>query len=88
MPVVGRSLQHHIGDSTIWLCSSPILRENTLVEDQGAPTSLPHPPTSREDLWLDGYLQYPMPQRHYKFTNIHVFSGVRNQALRHRSLRR
>ncbi|GFS81509.1 hypothetical protein TNCV_3112371 [Trichonephila clavipes] len=27
--------------------------------DQGPATSLPHPPTSREDLRLDGYLEYP-----------------------------
>ncbi|GFV02460.1 uncharacterized protein TNCV_1023881 [Trichonephila clavipes] len=26
---------------------------------QGYPTSLPLPPTSREDLRLDGYLEYP-----------------------------
>ncbi|GFX78321.1 hypothetical protein TNCV_5136681 [Trichonephila clavipes] len=26
---------------------------------QGHPTSLPLPPTSQEDLWLDGYLKYP-----------------------------
>ncbi|GFW37521.1 hypothetical protein TNCV_861281 [Trichonephila clavipes] len=26
---------------------------------QGSPTSLPLPPTSQEDLRLDGYLEYP-----------------------------
>ncbi|GFV40638.1 hypothetical protein TNCV_2117141 [Trichonephila clavipes] len=26
-----------------------------------------------------------LPQRHYIFTNIPVYSGIRNQALRHRS---
>ncbi|GFX38533.1 hypothetical protein TNCV_3206011 [Trichonephila clavipes] len=29
----------------------------------GSPTSLPLPPTSREALWLDGYLEYPSPHR-------------------------
>ncbi|GFT34009.1 hypothetical protein TNCV_4384611 [Trichonephila clavipes] len=36
----------------------PILWENTLGWS-GSPTSLPLPRTSREDLWLDGYLEYP-----------------------------
>ncbi|GFU52496.1 DUF4817 domain-containing protein, partial [Trichonephila clavipes] len=30
-----------------------------LKDGQGPPTSLPVPPTSREDLWLDGCLEYP-----------------------------
>ncbi|GFV61998.1 hypothetical protein TNCV_4108011 [Trichonephila clavipes] len=29
--------------------------------DQGPPTSLPFPPTSREDLRLDGYLEQKCP---------------------------
>ncbi|GFY02451.1 transposable element Tc3 transposase [Trichonephila clavipes] len=32
--------------------------ENTLEEGQGLPTSLPHPPTLREDLRLDDCLEY------------------------------
>ncbi|GFX09578.1 hypothetical protein TNCV_2029441 [Trichonephila clavipes] len=55
---------------------------------QMPPTSLPLPPSSREDLRLDGYLEYPMPRRHYTFTNIHVFSEIRTQSLRHSSQRR
>ncbi|GFV47282.1 uncharacterized protein TNCV_4829381 [Trichonephila clavipes] len=43
----------------IWLDSTPIKRENTLGGDQMPPTSLPLPPTSREDMWLDGYLDNP-----------------------------
>ncbi|GFU78247.1 uncharacterized protein TNCV_5008281 [Trichonephila clavipes] len=35
----------------------PQFRKNTLGGGQRPPTSLP--PTSREDLWLDGYLEYP-----------------------------
>ncbi|GFU82529.1 uncharacterized protein TNCV_3629951 [Trichonephila clavipes] len=34
------------------------LRENTLEGGQRPPNSLPLPPTSREDLRLDGYLEY------------------------------
>ncbi|GFX06771.1 uncharacterized protein TNCV_3113591 [Trichonephila clavipes] len=33
--------------------------ENTLGGGQRPPTTLPRPPTSREDLQLDGYLEYP-----------------------------
>ncbi|GFV46651.1 hypothetical protein TNCV_4226661 [Trichonephila clavipes] len=29
-PVVSRSLEHNVGDSTFWLISTPFLRENTL----------------------------------------------------------
>ncbi|PRD36099.1 UNVERIFIED_CONTAM: hypothetical protein NCL1_09697 [Trichonephila clavipes] len=58
-PVVSCSFEHHTGDSTIWLDSTPILRENTLEGSQRPLTCLPLPPTSREDLRLDGYLEYP-----------------------------
>ncbi|GFX80697.1 hypothetical protein TNCV_758041 [Trichonephila clavipes] len=60
----------------------------TLTTTQGPPISLPLPPTSRDDLQLDSYLENPMSQRHYAFTNIHAFSGIRTQALRHSSQRR
>ncbi|GFW53823.1 hypothetical protein TNCV_3939171 [Trichonephila clavipes] len=33
--------------------------ENTLGGGQGHSTSISLPPNSREDLWLDGYLEYP-----------------------------
>ncbi|GFY01243.1 nibrin [Trichonephila clavipes] len=55
MSVVSRSFEHHTGDSTIWLSFTPVLREDTWGR-QGPPTSLPLPPTSLEDLQLDGYL--------------------------------
>ncbi|GFW53130.1 hypothetical protein TNCV_3293771 [Trichonephila clavipes] len=42
-------------------------------------TSLSLPPTSREDLRLNGYLEYPIPQTHYTFISIHAFSGIRTQ---------
>ncbi|GFU13713.1 hypothetical protein TNCV_939391 [Trichonephila clavipes] len=48
------SFEHHAGDSTIWLGFDPILKENI-----SGGTSLPLPPTSREDLRLKGYLEYP-----------------------------
>ncbi|GFW89316.1 uncharacterized protein TNCV_3966061 [Trichonephila clavipes] len=51
------SFEHHIGDSTIWLVSTPF--EEDTWGGQGPPTSLPLPPTTREDLWLDCYLEYP-----------------------------
>ncbi|GFW88612.1 hypothetical protein TNCV_828811 [Trichonephila clavipes] len=60
-PVVMRSLEHQADDSTIYLDSTPILRENTLGE--GPPTSLPLPPTLREDLRVDGCLKYPHAAR-------------------------
>ncbi|GFU54602.1 hypothetical protein TNCV_2160751 [Trichonephila clavipes] len=50
--------------------------------------SLPLTPTTREDFRLNDYLEYPMPQRHYTFTNIHIFSGIRTQSLRYGSQRR
>ncbi|GFW58977.1 hypothetical protein TNCV_2830831 [Trichonephila clavipes] len=40
------------------------IRDNTLG-GHGSSTSLSLPPTSREDLQLNGYLQYPMSQRHF-----------------------
>ncbi|GFX79210.1 uncharacterized protein TNCV_4747941 [Trichonephila clavipes] len=54
-PVVIRSFQHHTSDTTIWLVCTPILTWG----GQGPPTCLPFPPTSREDLRLDGYLENP-----------------------------
>ncbi|GFS87283.1 myosin-I heavy chain [Trichonephila clavipes] len=40
-PVVSCIFEHHVGDSTTWLCSSPVLRESILeVGDQGPPTNL------------------------------------------------
>ncbi|GFX04610.1 uncharacterized protein TNCV_901381 [Trichonephila clavipes] len=37
----------------------PQFRGRKPLGGQGPPTSLPLPPTSREDLRLDGYLEYP-----------------------------
>ncbi|GFU69879.1 uncharacterized protein TNCV_112981 [Trichonephila clavipes] len=49
-PVVSLSFEHHAGDRTISLGSTPILRKNTLGVP---PASLPVPPTSREDFRLN-----------------------------------
>ncbi|GFW29904.1 hypothetical protein TNCV_2673541 [Trichonephila clavipes] len=49
----------------------------------GPSASLPLPPTLRKDLWLEG----PMLKRHYKFTNIHAFSGTRTETQRYCSQR-
>ncbi|GFT57174.1 hypothetical protein TNCV_1691881 [Trichonephila clavipes] len=75
-----------IGDSTSFARFHLDLEEDPGGE-QRSTTSLPLPPTTPEDLRLDGYLEYPLPQRRYTFPNIHVFSGIRTQALRHRSQR-
>ncbi|GFV39126.1 hypothetical protein TNCV_107011 [Trichonephila clavipes] len=53
-PVVSRSLEHHAGDSTIWLLFHPNF-ERTSWSDQEPLISLPLPPTSREELRFDGY---------------------------------
>ncbi|GFW14003.1 hypothetical protein TNCV_4701381 [Trichonephila clavipes] len=59
--------------------SSIIPREGEHPDSgQRPPTSLSFPPTAREDLRLDDSLEYPMPQRHYTFTNIHAFSTAQN----------
>ncbi|GFV81152.1 uncharacterized protein TNCV_3742131 [Trichonephila clavipes] len=57
-PVVCRRLEYHAGDGTILLSCPPILREHP-GGGQGPPTSLPLPPTTREDLRRDSYLEYP-----------------------------
>ncbi|GFV76337.1 hypothetical protein TNCV_4413161 [Trichonephila clavipes] len=49
---VCRYFEHHTGDSTCWFDSTSILRENTLGMVRGLP------PTSREDLRLDFYLEH------------------------------
>ncbi|GFU34214.1 hypothetical protein TNCV_3764881, partial [Trichonephila clavipes] len=77
-----RSCEHHTGGSTIG--HSNFEGEHPRG-GQGLPTSLSLPSASREDLRFDGYLEYPMPQRHYTFTNTHAASGIRTQALRYSS---
>ncbi|GFU33074.1 uncharacterized protein TNCV_4156311 [Trichonephila clavipes] len=57
-PVVNHSFEHQSGDNTIWLNSTPILKK-TLWRWLGPPNSLPLPPTLREDLRFDGYVEYP-----------------------------
>ncbi|GFV91907.1 hypothetical protein TNCV_2975781 [Trichonephila clavipes] len=47
-----------MGDSTIWLGCTPILRGNTLGAGQRHPIYFPLPRTSREDLRLDENLEY------------------------------
>ncbi|GFS83762.1 hypothetical protein TNCV_610961 [Trichonephila clavipes] len=43
----------------IWLSFTPNFEGEHPGGGQGPPTSLPLPSTSRQDLWLDGYLEYP-----------------------------
>ncbi|GFU12224.1 hypothetical protein TNCV_4600321 [Trichonephila clavipes] len=73
------SITHtYTGGITIWLDSTPSLKKNTL--DQEPPTSPSLPPTSREDLRIDGYLKYP----HALEGPIHLqTSMIRTQTQRH-----
>ncbi|GFT58541.1 hypothetical protein TNCV_1250181 [Trichonephila clavipes] len=64
------------------LVSTPILRGDTLGEVRILPPLSPSP-TSRGNLHLDGYLEYPHAAMHYAFTSIHAFSRTRTQTLRH-----
>ncbi|GFT43476.1 uncharacterized protein TNCV_815211 [Trichonephila clavipes] len=57
-PVVSRSFEHHTDDSTILARLHPNL-EGKHPGGPGPPTSLPLPPSSQEDLRLDGYLECP-----------------------------
>ncbi|GFW68419.1 transposable element Tc3 transposase [Trichonephila clavipes] len=52
------SFEHHAGDSTNLLGSTPILRKNIPELFRGLP-SLSLPPILRKDLQLDGFLEYP-----------------------------
>ncbi|GFV14025.1 uncharacterized protein TNCV_525021 [Trichonephila clavipes] len=59
-PLVIRSFEHHAGDSTIWLDSTPILNypQNTLEVVKGLPPLFPfHQP--HEKKWIDGFLECP-----------------------------
>ncbi|GFX18478.1 hypothetical protein TNCV_3370511 [Trichonephila clavipes] len=49
-PIVIRSFEYNTGDCTIWLYSTPILREST---------SLPLLPTSRSDLRVENETRSP-----------------------------
>ncbi|GFX55282.1 uncharacterized protein TNCV_3968361 [Trichonephila clavipes] len=57
--VVSRSVEHHADNSTVWLIFIPILRNKLFGRGHGTPTTLPLPPTLREDLRQEGYLEYP-----------------------------
>ncbi|GFV22596.1 uncharacterized protein TNCV_2077881 [Trichonephila clavipes] len=48
MPVVSRSLEHHTGDSTIWLVSNPILREDIWGSSRASHLSTPSTNHTRE----------------------------------------
>ncbi|GFU24109.1 hypothetical protein TNCV_2007041 [Trichonephila clavipes] len=55
--VVSRSFEHDADDGTIWLVSTPNLKENTLMVIKGIPPLFPFQQPHREDLRLDGYLE-------------------------------
>ncbi|GFU95228.1 hypothetical protein TNCV_2125381 [Trichonephila clavipes] len=83
IPVVSLSFEPHAGDSTIFARFHPNIEGENHGSGQGPPTSHPLPPTIIEDLRLDGSLEYPLPQRRYTFTNIHVLAGTRTQSLQY-----
>ncbi|GFW44900.1 hypothetical protein TNCV_4512141 [Trichonephila clavipes] len=88
MPLVIRSFQHHAGDSTLRLSSSTILREKVSRMVRGLPSIFSfHQPHERTNA-LTAIWSTQMSQRDISFTNIHTFSGIRTQALRHSSQRR
>ncbi|GFW28443.1 hypothetical protein TNCV_4641081 [Trichonephila clavipes] len=70
-----------------WFPWNPNFEDEYPGGGNGLPSSLPLPPILREDLRLDGYLEYPVPQRYCTFANIHAYSGIRTQVLRNRSQR-
>ncbi|GFW94398.1 uncharacterized protein TNCV_1433331 [Trichonephila clavipes] len=50
-----RSFEHHTGGRTFWLGSTPIFEGEHPRGGQGSLNSLPLPPTSQEDRWLDSF---------------------------------
>ncbi|GFX40754.1 hypothetical protein TNCV_1218771 [Trichonephila clavipes] len=69
------------------LGSTTILRKNTLKVVRGfSPLFTFHQPHEKTCGSL-AILSSPIPQKHYTFTNIHTFSRIRTQALRHRGQR-
>ncbi|GFX75284.1 hypothetical protein TNCV_3043061 [Trichonephila clavipes] len=73
-PAHGRSFEHHTSDNTIWLCFTPILRENTLEAVRVHPPLFPfHQPQERT--WqLDGYLEFtPAAKAFYIFKHLCLF---------------
>ncbi|GFV48962.1 hypothetical protein TNCV_2164521 [Trichonephila clavipes] len=76
MPVLSLRLEPYEGDSAILTGKVKILstlRKNTLRgEVRVPPTFLLLPSTTREELWLEEYLDCPMPHRHETFANIHA----------------
>ncbi|GFX46787.1 hypothetical protein TNCV_4039351 [Trichonephila clavipes] len=85
MPVVSRSFESHASNNTIWLGSTPILWDNTLGGVRGLPPLFPFYQPHERTCGSMAIQSTHMPQRHYTFTNIHAFSGIRTQALQHRS---
>ncbi|GFW80711.1 hypothetical protein TNCV_3235631 [Trichonephila clavipes] len=78
MPVIRHSFEHHAGDSTIWLGSIRILKEVPPGGGQGLlfPLHQPHKRTGGSA----AIQSTPLPQKHYTFTNTHVFSGIQTNS--------
>ncbi|GFX50924.1 hypothetical protein TNCV_2732751 [Trichonephila clavipes] len=59
-PVVSHSFEHHTGDSTFYSLTTLLkISERAPWGDQVPSISPLPPPTSRDDLWLNDYLDYP-----------------------------
>ncbi|GFV59494.1 hypothetical protein TNCV_2825341 [Trichonephila clavipes] len=86
LPAVIHSFEHHLGASTIFHVSTPILRENTLEGVRSSPLLTYHRPHERT-CGLTASKNIPIPQRHYAFTHIHAFSWIRTLTQRQHSQR-
>ncbi|GFX86821.1 hypothetical protein TNCV_3750941 [Trichonephila clavipes] len=58
-PVFSCSLDYQAGERTIWLVFHSNFEREQPEGYHWPPTSLPLPPTLRDDLRLNGYLEYP-----------------------------
>ncbi|GFU47042.1 hypothetical protein TNCV_2616171 [Trichonephila clavipes] len=85
--VVSYSFEHHICDKTIWFGSTPILRENTLEMVRSLSPLFPFHQSHERTCGSTAIYSTFKPQRHCTFTNIHAFSRILIQALRHSNQR-
>ncbi|GFT71956.1 hypothetical protein TNCV_2515961 [Trichonephila clavipes] len=63
-------------------------RKRTWRRVRGLPSLIPCHQPHEMTRGSTAVLSIALPRRHYAFTNIHVFTGIRTQALRYSSQRR
>ncbi|GFX06173.1 hypothetical protein TNCV_642191 [Trichonephila clavipes] len=73
------------GDNMILARFQPNFKGEHPGGDQRSPTSFPVPPTSRSNLRLDGYLEYPHVAKALYICTHRCLIGIRTQTLRHSS---